>query len=350
MPVIVASYHGRKVRAGKGRKGGAGFYFYGMSKPLRIGVLGAGHLGKVHMGCLRQLPDVFEWVGFFDPEAAAREAAAREAAAAGFGVRAFDSVEALVEAVEVVDIVTPTPDHSASAGLALRAGRHVFIEKPVTRTVEEAQALGRWAAESGALVQVGHVERFNPAWVAARPHITRPIHWEAQRLSPYQLRGTDVSVVLDLMIHDIDALLHVVQAPVVAVEAKGYNLWSAATDWAWAGIRFADGTTAHLTASRLSSNRLRESQILQSDRFITVDYLEKQATVTERSPAGATLPVHTEELHVTPANAILEELRSFGDHIRRGVPPVVGLEDGIRALGLACQIQEEIDRHAARVG
>ena len=309
-----------------------------MEKPLKIGVLGAGHLGKVHMGCLRQLPDVFEWVGFYEPERGAREAAA-----AGFGVRAFDSVEALVEAVDVVDIVTPTPDHGASAGLALRAGRHVFIEKPVTQTVEEARALGRWAAETGAQVQVGHVERFNPAWVAARPHIARPIHWEAQRLSPYQLRGTDVSVVLDLMIHDIDALLAVVQAPIAHLEARGYALWSATTDWAWAGIQFADGSTAHLTASRLSAHRLRESQILQPHQFITIDYLEKQASITERSAAGSPTPVLTQELNVVPANAILEELRSFGENIRLGLPPAVGLEDGIRALDLACQIQTLID-------
>jgi predicted dehydrogenase len=317
---------------------------------LKIGVLGAGHLGKIHLACLQSLGSAFEIVGFHDPDPTV-EAAARER----FGIPSFPDVDSLVEAaVDAVDIVTPTVDHFHCAKKALERGRHVFIEKPITHTVAEALELEALASERGTLVQVGHVERFNPALLAVHNKIHRPRFIEAHRLSTFQPRGTDVPVVLDLMIHDIDAVLSVVSSEVVDVQATGARVLSETADIANARIAFADGCVANLTASRISLQKMRKMRIFQRDAYITVDFLDKKASVMTfgegTTDQGWNIDlgengqkhVKLQPTIVTPTNAIQEELRSFADAVQNGRQPVVPLEDGRRALELAHRILDQI--------
>lgn len=318
---------------------------------LNIGVLGAGHLGKIHLACLESLSGAVRVVGFHDPDPACA-AAARER----FRLPSFDSVDALIRACDVVDIVTPTVNHFACADAALRAGKHVFIEKPITHTVEEGRALQRLAAATGLCVQVGHVERFNPALQAVASRIHRPQFIEAHRLSPFQPRGTDVPVVLDLMIHDLDVILHLVDSEVSEVRASGAAVLSATPDIANARIAFANGCVANLTASRISLQKLRKMRVFQPDAYVTMDFLDKQATVMRVGEGhtsggfnldlagGAMKHVQLEPVVVTPTNAIQEELAAFVRAIERGEAPAVGVADGVRALDLAYQIMDQIQR------
>ncbi|MGV3636777.1 MAG: Gfo/Idh/MocA family protein, partial [Flavobacteriales bacterium] len=244
-----------------------------MSKPLRIGVLGGGHLGRIHIQQLKELSD-WELVGFHDPHPEKRAALSHE-----FGVPAFEEAGPLLDLVEAVDIVTPTPTHAALATEALMRGSHVFIEKPVTQTIAEAEALLRTAETAERQVQVGHVERFNPAFQAALPFFADPMFIESHRLAQFNPRGTDVSVVLDLMIHDIDLVLHVVKSPVAEIHASGVAVVSGSPDIANARIAFANGCVANLTASRISLKNMRKSRFFQRDAYIAVDMLEKSTEI-----------------------------------------------------------------------
>ena len=316
---------------------------------LKIGVLGAGHLGKIHLACLESLPVHMQLVGFHDPDPVCA-AAARER----FNVPSFDSVDALIAASDVVDIVTPTVNHFMCAEAALLAGKHVFIEKPITHTVAEGRALQALAVRTGLAVQVGHVERFNPALRAVAHRITAPQFIEAHRLSPFQPRGTDVPVVLDLMIHDLDVVLHLVDSPVTEVRASGAAVLSKTPDIANARIAFENGCVANLTASRISLQKLRKMRVFQPDAYVTVDFLDKQAMAMRvgegHSAGGFNLDlgegtqkhVQLEPIVVTPTNAIQEELAAFIRAIELGEAPPVGVEDGVRALDLAYQIMAQI--------
>lgn len=319
---------------------------------LKMGVLGAGHLGKIHLACLESLSDQIDLVGFHDPDpTCSREASER------FQIRAFDSVNELIDAVQVVDIVTPTVNHFACAEAALTAGKHVFIEKPVTHTLEEGIALRNLADATGCKVQVGHVERFNPALQAVAPRIKEPKFIEAHRLSPFQPRGTDVPVVLDLMIHDLDVILSLVPAAVSEVRASGAAVLSPTPDIANARIAFENGCVANLTASRISLQRLRKMRVFQPETYITMDFLDKKASVLQMGEGhhsggynletgdGGMKHVQFEPIVVTPTNAIQEELAAFVRAIEQGIPPPVPLEDGVKALDLAYQIMDQIHRH-----
>lgn len=325
---------------------------------LKIGVLGAGHLGKIHLACLESLSDQIHLIGFHDPDPDRKaEVIAR------FGIAAFDTVEALIDAVDVVDIVTPTVNHFSCAAAALSAGKHVFIEKPITHTVQEGEALQKLAADTGLCVQVGHVERFNPALQAVAHRIQDPKFIEAHRLSPFQPRGTDVPVVLDLMIHDLDVVLSLVNAEVAEVRATGAAVLSATPDIANARIAFDNGCVANLTASRISLQKLRKMRIFQPETYITMDFLDKKASVMRVGDGhaagsfnldlgdGAQKHVQLEPIVVTPTNAIREELAAFVQAIERGIDPPVRLADGVRALGLAYQIMDQIERtpHPSRL-
>ena len=325
---------------------------------LKIGVIGAGHLGKIHLKCLLELQEHFHLAGFFDIDPEAAQAAAQQ-----WGARPFPSLEALLDHVDVVDIVTPTTTHFALAKMAIERGKHVFVEKPVTQTPEEARSLLDLARQHGVTVQVGHVERFNPALLAVQGVAMHPMFIEAHRLANFNPRGTDVPVVLDLMIHDIDIVLSLVKSPVQSVSASGVAVVSDSPDIANARIEFENGCVANLTASRISMKQMRKLRLFQKDAYISLDFLEKTAQVVrmhepgsqpplvpsfELETPGGTRVISMEMPPSAPANAILEELRSLALCILGNKPPVVTLEDGSLALQVAWQVMREIEKRGRR--
>ncbi|HPF67490.1 MAG: Gfo/Idh/MocA family oxidoreductase [Flavobacteriales bacterium] len=321
-----------------------------------IGVLGAGHLGRIHIQQLQELPD-WHLAGFYDPDPAKVEAIRSE-----FGAHAFHSVEELIDACGSVDVVTPTLSHFDLASAALAAGRHVFIEKPLTETPAEARRLLELRGPQGPRVQVGHVERFNPAFLAAAPHLTGPMFIETHRLAQFNPRGTDVSVVLDLMIHDLDIVLHVVKSEVARISASGVAVVSDTPDIANARIEFANGCVANLTASRISLKNMRKSRFFQRDAYIAVDMLEKSAEIVRMGPpqdepdpfaisidlgqGRGHRAISFDKPEVPAINAIREELRAFGVAVSQGSAPVVPLEDGLRALETAHLVLEQVQQRA----
>lgn len=318
---------------------------------VRIGVLGAGHLGKIHLRCLGMLPEIFDVVGVYDRD---REKAM--AAGAEFGVQVFGSQEEMMEHCEAVDIVTPTLSHFDCAVKAVRSFKHIFVEKPLTNTVEEGRDLLKLVSEAKVKAQVGHVERFNPAFVAARSHLTVPRFIESHRLAQFNPRGTDVSVVLDLMIHDIDIILATVGGNVMRISAGGAAVLSDTPDIANARLEFDNGCVANLTASRISLKNMRKSRFFQKDAYISVDFLEKSAEIVRMRPVvGEPDPFSVvfdlgegkgqrellfEKPSIPETNAIRDELQSFGQSILTNQPEVVTLNDGFRALETAHRILE----------
>jgi predicted dehydrogenase len=314
---------------------------------LKAGVLGAGHLGKIHLKLLQQ-SDKYELVGFYDPiEDYAKEVAAE------FGYTYFDSIEALIDAVDVIDIVTPTLNHFDCAKMAIEKGKHIFIEKPITKTVDEAEKIRDLVRKHGVRGQVGHVERFNPAFTAVRDKIENPMFIETHRLAEFNPRGTDVPVVLDLMIHDIDIILSVVQSKVKNVHASGVSVISETPDIANARIEFENGCVANLTASRISLKNMRKSRFFQKDAYISVDFLEKKSEVVKmkdvpenpdefamilQNAEGVKKQIYFENPIIEANNAILDELNSFADAINNNTTPIVSLEQGAEALRVAQRI------------
>jgi len=316
---------------------------------LKAGVLGAGHLGKIHLKLLNQ-SEKYELVGFYDADTKAAALIAEE-----FGYKAFPSMEALIEASDVVDVVTPTIHHFNCAEKVVTAGKHLFIEKPITQTVEEAEKLLALAAKHNVKGQVGHVERFNPAFMAVRDKIENPMFIEAHRLAEFNPRGTDVPVVLDLMIHDIDAILSVVNSEVKNVHASGVSVISETPDIANARIEFENGCVANLTASRISMKKMRKARFFQRDAYISVDFLEKQCEVVKMKDApetpddfamiltnaeGVKKQIYFDNPEIDNNNAILDELETFADAVNNGTSPIVSLQQGTNALKVAMQIIE----------
>lgn len=316
---------------------------------LKIGVIGAGHLGKIHLRLLAA-SSRYELVGFFDTDATTALHLEQEK-----GYRYFTSVESLLDEIEVIDIVTPTLSHSELAEKALRAGKHLFIEKPIATSVAEAQAICHLAEQLGRKGQVGHVERFNPAFKAARAHITHPMFIETHRLAEFNPRGTDVPVVLDLMIHDLDIILSTVKSPVKNVAASGVAVISDTPDIANARITFQNGCVANLTASRISLKNMRKSRFFQKDAYVSVDFLAKQVEIVKmktpvkeaqdfalilQNAEGEKKQIYFENPDIQNSNALLEELESLADSIENKQETIVSLEDGTRALDLAYSIIE----------
>jgi len=314
---------------------------------LKAGVLGAGHLGKIHLKLLQQ-SERYELVGFYDPSKENAKKVAEE-----FGYTSFDSVEELIDSVDMIDIVTPTLSHFECAKMAIEKGCHIFIEKPITNTVMEAEAIKTLASQNHIHGQVGHVERFNPAFTAVRNMIGNPMFIEAHRLAEFNPRGTDVPVVLDLMIHDIDIILSVVNSPVENVYASGVSVISDTPDIANARIEFENGCVANLTASRISMKNMRKARFFQKDAYISVDFLEKKSEVVRMKDApknpdefamilqnaeGVKKQIYFENPDITPNNAILDELESFADAIENDTMPIVTLDHGTDALRIAQQI------------
>jgi len=314
---------------------------------LKAGVLGAGHLGKIHLKLLNQSKK-YELVGFYDPIKENALKVEKE-----FGYKSFDTIEALINAVDVVDIVTPTLSHFECAKEAIEKGKHVFIEKPITNTVEEAEILIQLAEKHNVKGQVGHVERFNPAFTAVKDAIINPMFIETHRLAEFNPRGTDVPVVLDLMIHDIDVILSVVKSKVKSINSSGVSILSETPDIANARIEFENGCVANLTASRISLKNMRKSRFFQRDAYIAVDFFEKATEVVRMKDApenpgdfdmilqnaeGIKKQIYFENPTVEANNAILDELETFADAINNNTTPIVSLQQGTEALRVAYQI------------
>lgn len=314
---------------------------------LRIGILGAGHLGRIHLRLVAASP-ALELVGFYDPNAAAVDKLVSEK-----GYRAFESAEALIDAVDVVSIITPTLSHFEMAEKAIRSKKHVFIEKPIAQNDEEAQKLVKLASENGVLGQVGHVERFNPAFQAIQPSLDTPLFIETHRLAEFNPRGTDVSVVLDLMIHDIDIVLSVVDSPIKRIDASGVAVISETPDISNARITFENGCVANFTASRISLKKMRKTRFFQKNAYIAVDYLAKKVEVVKIKDApnktedlsilltnaeGKKKQIYFENPAISETNAILEELEHFAHCIKTKQIPKVSLKDGAYALEVAHRV------------
>lgn len=324
-----------------------------MGKKLKAGVLGAGHLGKIHLRLLNE-SDKYDLIGFYDESQAVRTQITEE-----YGFKAFDSATDLMDAVEIVDIVTPTTYHHQLAKEAIAKGKHVFIEKPITQTVAQAEELISLAKKHDVLGQVGHVERFNPAFLAIKDDISNSMFIETHRLAEFNPRGTDVPVVLDLMIHDIDTVLSVVNSPVTNISASGVAIISETPDIANARIEFDNGCVANLTASRISLKNMRKARFFQKDAYISVDYLEKKVEVVKMHDApenvgdfdmvlenaqGKKKRIYFDNPEIPTVNAILMELECFADAITKKSAVIVSLEQGKNALDIALRISELVEK------
>jgi len=320
---------------------------------LKIGLLGVGHLGKIHLKCIGMVA-AYELIGFYDPDEKASQVAEE------LGVKRWTDLDALLDAVDVVDIVTPTITHYALALKAIEKGKHVFIEKPLTHTIEEAKHLLEKRKEHGVKVQVGHVERFNPALLALGDMQLQPMFIEVHRLASFNPRGTDVSVVLDLMIHDLDLVLNLVDANLKSISASGVAVVSKQPDISNARLEFENGCVANLTASRISMKQMRKLRLFQKDAYISLDFLDKNAQVIRLFDQGDPnipengnqLELHTDEgvklvhmelLETEAVNAIKMELETFAACIEEDSRPIVSIEDGYQALKVAHEIIEQIE-------
>jgi predicted dehydrogenase len=322
---------------------------------LKIGVLGAGHLGKIHIKCILE-SEAYELAGFYDPD----EERAKEVASE-FNINRYPDIDSLVAECQVVDIVTPTVSHYECATKALKAFKHVFIEKPVVNTPEEARKLIDLVQEANVKVQVGHVERFNPAFLAAKPYLKQPLFIETHRLAQFNPRGTDVPVILDLMIHDIDIVLSVVNSNIRKINASGVAVVSDTPDIANARIEFDNGCVANLTASRISMKNMRKSRFFQQDAYIAVDFLKKQAEILrmenvedpekvdplamiiDLGKGKGSKQIIFDRPSIEPINAIKTELESLAEAIRKNTKPLVTITDGYEALNVATKIMDKMN-------
>jgi len=306
---------------------------------LRTAVVGVGYLGRFHAQKYATLPNS-ALMGVVDPSAAARSAVAAE-----LGVAAYADHRELLGRVDAVSIVTPTPSHYDVAREFLEAGASVLVEKPMTVTVEEGESLIEVARRAGRVLQVGHLERFNAAVLAVQPTLTVPRFIESARLAPFKHRGTEVDVVLDLMIHDIDLILSIVRSPVVAVDAIGSSVFSKEVDIANARLRFANGCVANATASRVSLKTERKLRLFQDDAYISVDLQQKVLTVIRKGAelgADGMPQVAIAENTYEQGDALKAEIAAFLDSVATGSVPAVSGEDGLLALRTAVSITEQV--------
>ncbi len=314
----------------------------------KIGLVGVGHLGKIHVKCLKDTP--FDFVGIYDVDETLKLKIASE-----FGLKAFSTFDELLEVCDCVDIVAPTTAHFELAKKAIQHGKHIFIEKPVTETLEQALALDELAKIHHSKVQVGHVERYNPAILSLKDTPMHPRFVEVHRLAQFNPRGTDVSVVLDLMIHDIDIVLSMIKSPIKSIVANGVSIVSASPDICNSRIEFEDGAVANFTASRISLKNMRKIRVFQDNAYISLDFLEKSVQIVRIEPAGShaenEMTISTNEglkriiiesPNISSNNAIVDELNDFYRSVAFDEPVSVTLGDGIRALEVAFIIQSKI--------
>ena len=320
----------------------------------KAGLVGAGHLGKIHLKLLNQ-SEKYNLIGFFDHDKENGKKLEAE-----FGYKYFNNFDELLSEVDMIDIVTPTLYHYDYAIKAIENRKHFFIEKPVTQTLQQAEEILFKCREYGIKAQVGHVERYNPAFIATKEFIKNPMFIEIHRLAEFNPRGTDVSVVLDLMIHDLDILLSLVKSKVKNIHASGVCVVSKTPDICNARIEFENGCVANLTTSRISMKAMRKSRFFQQDAYISVDFLEKKAEVIRMKDApenptpfdmiienadGEKNQILFEYPNIQPNNAILDELNSFADAIEQDKNVEVSLEDGTEALKVALEVMKLISKH-----
>lgn len=317
---------------------------------LKIGVFGAGHLGKIHLNNWNEIPDI-QLVGFYDPDDSNAKSVEEK-----YNLKRFTDPGTLMDACDAVDIVAPTIAHFELCEMAMRKSKHVFVEKPLANTMDEARALLKLAKESNLRFQVGHVERFNPAFLALKPHSLKPMFIEVHRLAQFNPRGTDVSVILDLMIHDIDIILHMVKSNVSYISANGVAVMSDTPDIANVRIEFDNGCVANLTSSRISLKKMRKMRIFQKDAYIGIDFLDKKAEIIKLDAPGDknvfTFDIETNNGKKTIAfanpvvaegNAIKMELEAFKDAIANKTETAVTIFDGFGAMEVAHKILEKIN-------
>ncbi len=321
---------------------------------LKIGVLGAGHLGKIHIQQWQEIEDI-KLTGFFDPDDSSAATTISQ-----YQVPRYTDIDSLIASVDAVDIVATTSSHYELAKKCLLAGKHVFIEKPLAHTLEEGKELVKLVKEANVKCQVGHVERYNPAFLALNGKNVQPMFIEAHRLAQFNPRGTDVSVILDLMIHDIDIVLCLVKSPVKRISASGVAVLSETADIANARIEFDNGCVANLTSSRISLKKMRKVRLFQRDAYIGIDFLEKKTEIIRLKEDGdeagmMDFPLdigHGEKKiisvqmpEVLPLNAIKTELAEFAMAIKNDLPVRVSVIDGYQAMDVAHQILKKMSLH-----
>lgn len=316
---------------------------------LKVGIFGTGHLGKFHLNNWKELPDV-TIAGFVDPD----DQTAAEVQST-YGIKRYTSEEALINDCDIIDVACPTPCHFSICEKAIRKGKHVFVEKPMAHTMWEAEQLVKLVQESNVKLQVGHVERFNPAFLALKTQELAPMFIEVHRLAQFNPRGTEVSVILDLMIHDIDIVLSLVKSEVKQISASGVAVMTDSPDIANARIEFNNGCVANLTSSRISMKRMRKMRLFQKDAYIGIDFLNKKTEVIRLKEAGndhvmsfdIETPNGTKSIAITTplipeVNAIKQELTEFVASIRNNTRTVVNEIDGYRAMEVAHQVLKKI--------
>lgn len=318
---------------------------------LKVGVFGVGHLGKYHLNNWNEIPDV-KIIGFFDPS----NENAKEVEKT-YGIKRYMDEAALIAAVDIIDVVTPTPYHFPVCEMAIKMGKHVFVEKPMANTIEEGKAIVNMVKEANVKLQVGHVERFNPAYTALKNVSLQPLFIEVHRLAQFNPRGTEVSVIFDLMIHDIDIILSIVKSDVKSISASGVAVLTDTPDIANVRIEFNNGCVANLTSSRISMKKMRKIRIFQKDAYIGIDFLEKNTEIIKLKEANEEdafsfdIETHQGKKTITIAtpvieegNAIKAELTSFVNAIKNDLPTIVSEMDGYLAMEVAHQILEKISK------
>ncbi len=304
-----------------------------MAEKLRIGVIGIGAIGQNHVKALASLPEV-TLAAVYDPDPTRAAAAA-----AAYGTHAAASMEELATLTDAVTVAAPTAAHYETGKFLLERGKHVLIEKPLTDNAEEAWALVALAKESNLILQVGHVERFNPVISVLEERLTSPRFIEAHRLSPFPNRSMDIGVVLDLMIHDIEIILHLVKSPLIAVDAVGIPVLTKREDIANARLKFANGCVANLTASRISPERLRKIRVFQSDAYLSLDYQAQEGKIHRLTPTG----IVVEEVTLEREEPLKKQLADFAKCVSQGHTPKVSGKEAAAALELAMQITRDIE-------
>lgn len=317
---------------------------------LKVGVFGVGHLGKFHLNNWKEIAGV-KLVGFFDPN----DAQAKEVTDA-YGLKRYTDADKLMDACDIVDIVAPTDHHYAICMQAIRKGKHVFVEKPLANTIEEGREIVKLVREANVKLQVGHVERFNPAYLAVKDMQLNPMFIEVHRLAQFNPRGTEVSVILDLMIHDIDIILSLVKSDVKQISASGVAVMTDTPDIANVRIEFHNGCVANLTSSRISMKKMRKIRLFQKDAYIGIDFLAKKTEIIKLkqpedqnvfsfdldTPSGKkTIAIANPD--IKESNAILTELQAFVDAINNNTPTIVSEIDGFLAMEVAHQILHKIN-------
>jgi predicted dehydrogenase len=319
---------------------------------VKIGVLGAGHLGKIHIEQLLNISTA-QVIGFFDPNNENANLAIEK-----FGIIRFENEDELIDACDAIDIVTPTIFHFELAIKAIKKGKHVFIEKPIAQTSIEAEQISKMVQEANVKCQVGHVERFNPAFVTAKPFLQNPLFIEVHRLAQFNPRGTDVSVVFDLMIHDLDIVLSLVNSEVKRISASGVKVISETVDIANVRLEFGNGCVANLTTSRISLKNMRKMRIFQRDAYISIDFLNKKNEIVRIKPDseptsmldfpielnnGIKKTITVEMPIIESTNAIRDELILFLDAIINDTPTAVSADEGSTAVKIAEEILRKIN-------